>query len=111
LFAYYIIKQHGHHVLYLGQNLSVAYVKDVIAAYQPDYVFSILTNAMQAEELQKVLRQYIQHFSKQKILLAGAAINQHNVDSLENILTLLEVSDLLSFLNQVDKTFESSLTS
>ncbi len=109
LFAYYIIKQHGHHILYLGQNLSVAYVKDVISAYQPDYIFSVLTNAMQPEELHKALQQYIQHFAKQKILLAGAAINQHNIDSLENIIALAEVSDLLSFLNQVDMTFESSL--
>lgn len=109
LFAYYIIKQHGHHVLYLGQNLAVTYVKEVIEAYKPDYIFSVLTNSMTSEDIQKSLQLFIQHFSKQKILLAGNAILQHNIESIENITGLVEVSDLLSFLNQVDNTFESKI--
>lgn len=109
LFAYYIIKQHGHKVLYLGQSLSLSYVKEVIVSYHPDYIFSILTNSMNDSDLKHSVQSFANYFPDQTILLAGSAIREHKTDELVNIINLQDVADLLSFLNQIDMTYASTL--
>lgn len=102
LFAYYLIKNHGHEVLYLGQSLSITYVKDVFKAYQPDYIFSILTNSMSDEELNDLVQRYTQNFCNHKVLLAGGTFGAQQLKNAENISYLKEVPDLLSFLNELN---------
>lgn len=109
LFAYYVIKQHGHKVLYLGQSLSLGYVKEVIDSYHPDYIFSILTNSMNDSDLENSVQSFANYFPNQKILLAGSAVREHKNTDFENIINLQDVADLLSFLNQVDMTYATSL--
>ncbi len=102
LFSYYLIKSHGHEVLYLGQSLSVTYVKDVLKAYQPDFIFSILTNSMTEEDVHAILQLFKQQFPENRVLLAGGKIQENDVDSSDNISILRGVPDLLSFLNELN---------
>jgi DNA-binding transcriptional MerR regulator len=101
LFAYYIIKSHGHDVLYLGQSLSLAYVRDVFKSYQPDFIFSILTNSMSEEDKAQTLQLYAEHFPNNKVLLTGANSPNVSKDCPTNIIILNEVPALLSFLNEL----------
>lgn len=109
LFAYYMIKLHGHKVLYLGQSLSLNYVREVIDSYHPDYIFSILTNSMNHSEINESVRSFVKSFPNQTILLAGNALKDHKLDDLANVINLQDVADLLSFLNQVDMTYANAL--
>lgn len=109
LFAYYIIKLHGHKVLYLGQSLSLNYVREVIDSYHPDYIFSILTNSMNHSDINDSVRSFVKSFPNQTILLAGNALKDHKLDDLTNVVNLQDVADLLSFLNQVDMTYANAL--
>ncbi len=102
LFAYYIIKSHGHEVLYLGQSLSINYVKDVFKSYQPDYIFSVLTNSMLEEDAQRMLNLFASNFPQNKVLLAGGSIKESDYNQIENIIILNEVPSLLSFLNELN---------
>lgn len=102
LFSYYLIKSHGHEVLYLGQSLSINYVKDVLKAYQPDYIFSILTNSMSEEDVHSILQLLKQQFPDRQVLLAGGKIMESDVEASENISILKGVPDLLSFLNELN---------
>jgi DNA-binding transcriptional MerR regulator len=107
LFAYYVIKQHGHKVLYLGQSLSLAYVNEVIESYRPDYIFSILTNSINNSDLHHSVQSFIDFFPNQTILLAGSAMKEYKIKETDNLVNLQDVADLLSFLNQVDMTYAS----
>lgn len=109
LFAYYMIKLHGHKVLYLGQSLSLNYVREVIDSYHPDYIFSILTNSMNHSDINDSVRSFVKSFPNQTILLAGNALKDHKLDDLTNVVNLQDVADLLSFLNQVDMTYANAL--
>lgn len=102
LFAYYIIKSHGHEVLYLGQSLSINYVKDVLKAYQPDYIFTILTNSISEEEVSQIIQKFKEQFPDNKILLAGGMIQSDHISACQNISILRDVPDLLSFLNELN---------
>lgn len=102
LFAYYLIKSHGHEVLYLGQSLSITYVKDVLKAYQPDYIFSILTNSISEEDIAQILLKFKNQFPENKILLAGGIVHESQIDGCENISIIRDVPDLLSFLNELN---------
>ncbi len=107
LFAYYVIKQHGHKVLYLGQSLSLAYVNEVIESYRPDFIFSILTNSINNSDLQHSVQSFVDFFPNQTILLAGSAMKEYKIKETDNLINLQDVADLLSFLNQVDMTYAS----
>lgn len=109
LFAYYTIKQHGHKVLYLGQSLSLNYVREVIDAYHPDFIFSVLTNSISHSEIEESVNDFVKHFPNQTILLAGTALKEHKTDGSSNIVNLQDVADLLSFLNQVDMTYANAI--
>lgn len=102
LFGYYILKSHGHDVLYLGQSLSINYVKDVFKAYQPDYIFSVLTNATPDEELDTTIEKFSSYFPDNQVLLAGGRIQETELKNYDNIHLLNEVPDLLSFLNELN---------
>lgn len=102
LFSYYILKSHGHEVLYLGQSLSINYVKDVLKAYQPDYIYSVLTNSMTEEDVHFTINLFNTHFPLNKVLLAGGKIHENDVEKCENISILKDVPDLLSFLNELN---------
>lgn len=102
LFAYYIIKNHGHDVLYLGQSLAINYVKDVLKAYKPDYIFSILRYSLTDEEAQKMLHLFQSNFPENKVLIAGGSIQAHQLEIKENITFLKQVPELLSFLNELN---------
>ncbi len=102
LFGYYILKSHGHDVLYLGQSLSINYVKDVFKAYQPDYIFSVLTNATPDDELASTIEKFSSYFANNQVLLAGGRIQETELNNYNNIHLLNEVPDLLSFLNELN---------
>jgi DNA-binding transcriptional MerR regulator len=102
LFAYYIIKCHGHEVLYLGQSLTINYVKDVFTSYEPDYIFSVLTNSMQEEEAEKMLNLFESNFQNNQVILAGGRIQEMHSIKPKNIVFLSEVPNLLSFLNELN---------
>lgn len=102
LFAYYLIKSHGHEVLYLGQSLSINYVKDVLKAYQPDYIFSVLTNSMNNEDAESVVKLFSTSFPNNKVILAGGCIHEKHLNSQENISLHKGIPDLLSFLNEIN---------
>ncbi len=102
LFGYYILKSHGHEVLYLGQSLSLNYVKDVFKSYQPDYLFSVLTNATPDDELENTIKKFSSYFANNQVLLAGGRIQEAELTNYNNIHLLNEVPDLLSFLNELN---------
>jgi DNA-binding transcriptional MerR regulator len=102
LFAHYLVKSHAHHVLYLGQNLNVHYVKEVCDAYKPDFIMSILTNNVQEEEIQRRIQNFITLFPENKVLITGNAVKGHNISEMENIIPLENVTDLLAFLSDLE---------
>jgi ribosomal protein L4 len=102
LFAYYIIKSHGHEVLYLGQSLTVSYVKDVFKSYQPDYIFSVLTNSLQEEDAERMLNLFASNFPNNQVILAGGRMQGSDLIKFKNIVFLNEIPSLLSFLNELN---------
>ena len=102
LFGSYLIKSHGHEVLYLGQSLSINYVKDVLKAYQPDYIFSIMTNSMTQEDAESVVQLFSSSFPNNKVIIAGGCIHEQHIKTRDNISLLKGIPDLLSFLNEIN---------
>ena len=86
----------------MGQSLSINYVKDVFKSYQPDYIFSVLTNSMLEEDAQRMLNLFASNFPQNKVLLAGGSIKESDFNQIENIIILNEVPSLLSFLNELN---------
>jgi hypothetical protein len=83
----------------------LAYVNEVIESFRPDFIFSILTNSINNSDIQHSVQSFVDYFPNQTILLAGSAIKEYKIDETDNLISLQDVADLLSFLNQVDMTY------
>ncbi len=71
LFANYIIRQAGHHSLYLGQNVPLNDVIKVGERYKPDFIFTSLTSMFSINFAQELLEQLHSNFTSSKVLMSG----------------------------------------
>ncbi len=71
LFANFIIRQAGHHTLYLGQNVPLSDVVKVGHRYQPDFIITSLTTAFNIGFVQEILDGLRLNFTSSKVLVAG----------------------------------------
>ena len=53
LFANYYFRSVGHHTLFLGQNLPVEELDVICKTYQPDYIFTSITAALNPKKLKQ----------------------------------------------------------
>ncbi|MBK7173826.1 MAG: MerR family transcriptional regulator [Bacteroidales bacterium] len=101
LFFHYLIRKHGHQVIYLGQNVPVADLPEIAAIRYFDILFTSITCSLPGSGLQELLDKLGSMFSNKTILLGGYQFlsNEfelksnmtllHNVEELENYLKLL----------------------
>ncbi len=71
LFANYVLRNCGHEVLYLGQEVPLKNLKEISVDYSPDYVFTILTSAHLEIGKQKFVNELAENGKNATILLSG----------------------------------------
>ncbi|MCC5919952.1 MAG: MerR family transcriptional regulator [Cyclobacteriaceae bacterium] len=101
LFATYIYKSRGNHVLYLGQNVPFDDVIKAYNFYQPDYIFSIFTCFPENDRVESYIKRMDQKLPESKIILAGykAVQLQDQVPERFHIINRMdEIRDLASTL-------------
>lgn len=99
LFYWYNLKKMGHKVIYLGQSLPVNNLKLFSKVQQPDYIITVLTNALNLEQYESLISTFANDFSKQTVLISGLQIKEHTIDLPSNISILECPDDLYNILN------------
>ncbi|MBL7883366.1 MAG: MerR family transcriptional regulator [Bacteroidia bacterium] len=72
LYISYLLKQRGHHVIYLGQSIPYLDLQKVVEIRKPEYLVSVFTHKM--ADPARYLKDLSKSFSKQKILLSGVQL-------------------------------------
>lgn len=100
LMAYYMLKERGQHVLYLGQDMPYEYLQETAAYYNPDYVISALTQSLD-ESPGRVVELIMNNLPQWPVLLSGALIGHPTIkhhERLTVVKTLPEFEETLDNL-------------
>jgi methanogenic corrinoid protein MtbC1 len=99
LFVYYLLRERGINVLYLGANVPLADVQKVMDIKRPDILFTHLTAPAAGFTLDKFLKQASHLLDSSLLVLSGSLIQNYSKKlpaSMEIKATLQDVEDYLS---------------
>lgn len=100
LFARYLLKKCGMHTLYLGQEIPYQDVRKVIASYQPDYAFIVLTSLNLGRDINKIIAKVIEYVDV-PLLVAGSLISEFDLLVHNKLTPLKNVCDITDFLEEL----------
>jgi DNA-binding transcriptional MerR regulator len=102
LFMHYLVKSRRHHVIYLGQDMSLADLKDAYAIHKPDFIFTMISETFGKEPVQRYVDKLAHTFPEAVILLSGYQVVVQNVRAAENTHILKSLMQTIDFLNEVN---------
>jgi DNA-binding transcriptional MerR regulator len=98
LFMHYILKSRRNHVLYLGQDISVADLRDACKVHKPDFIFTMISETFAKEPVQKYVDKLAETFPDCQILLSGYQVVAQKVAAPQNVRVLRSLDHTLEFL-------------
>ncbi len=99
LFMHYLLKSRRNHVIYLGQDISVADLEDACHIHQPDYIFTMISETFAKESVQRYVDRLAQTFPQYNILLSGYQVVSQNVKPPANVQILKSLDQAIYFLS------------
>lgn len=94
LFSSYLIKKHGHKVIYLGQSTPLVDLKSVYKIHQPEYLLTVITSVPSGEKVQEYVNMLGSEFSKSQLYISG-------LQALEQLLSLPPNLRLLTYAKEI----------
>jgi DNA-binding transcriptional MerR regulator len=101
LFMHYLLKSRKNHVVYIGQDISLTDLRDACNIYQPDYIFTMITETFAKEPVQRYVDRMAENFSDCKVLLSGYQVVAQQVESSSNVTILQSLQHTMEFLTSV----------
>ena len=98
LFANYLLKARGQHVLYLGQNLRLSDLEQIVGHYHPHYVLTTLTSDTQFGDLNCLVKKIQEAIPGVPLLLTGSLVKCNQLKENEYLHTLPDIRDLPEFI-------------
>lgn len=98
LFMHYILKSRRNQVLYLGQDISVADLRDACKVHKPDFIFTMISETFAKEPVQKYVDKLSETFPECQILLSGYQVVAQKVTAPQNVRVLRSLDHTLEFL-------------
>lgn len=100
LFARYLLKSCGMDTLYLGQEIPYIDIRKVIASYNPDYAFIVLTSLNLGKDINKIIGRVMDHVNV-PLLVAGSLISEFDILVHNQLTPLKNVCDITDFLEEL----------
>jgi MerR family transcriptional regulator, light-induced transcriptional regulator len=101
LFLHFILKSKGFPVLYLGKGIGLEELKDAHSAFNPDYMFTILSESFISEPVQSLIDRLSNEFSNTSIIFSGFPLVSQKPSSHANTLILKDLKDTENYLEQL----------
>jgi len=94
----YIIRKHGHKVVYLGQSVPIEDLSEIVKIKNPDFLFTCINIPHTQEELRLILQKLSDTFPKQRLFVTGKQINECNINFPSNINKLNSITQFKEFI-------------
>jgi len=98
LLAQFMVRAKGFQSVYLGQNLPVPYVQELVQSYQPKYIITVITTDLGVDVLAEMMQNMASLFPQTTVLIAGSAVSAHSPKPVKNCVPLCGVADLYDFI-------------
>lgn len=99
LYVYFLLKQRGVGVDYLGANVPVVDLKYLVSVKKVDFLFSHITSPTKQFKLNKFLEQLGQIKGEAPIILTGQLIQEYKGEVAPNIQLKKTLSETMAFIN------------
>ncbi len=97
LFFAYLLKTQHHQIIYLGANLPYKDIQPVVDAYEPDYLFTVLTGSVHIKQTAEVLTGIAKNNNPIKLMVAGCQAFQMSKTKLNNVHCFSSLKEVLKF--------------
>lgn len=101
LFMHYLVKSRGFQVVYIGQDITVSDLQDAYNILKPDYIFTMITDALSKVSVQKYINQLSSTFPDCELLFSGYQMVVQNVEPNPNSRILKSLDQALFFLDSL----------
>ncbi len=106
LLANYTLRTKGHQVVYLGQNLPHEDLARVFNFYEPDYVFSTVTSALDGQGVQAFIDHLSESWPDTTIILTGYLIvSNTKLKFPHNVRAIKEIAELTKIATEAQKIY------
>lgn len=103
LFMHYLLKSRRNQVIYIGQDITLADLRDACNIHHPDYIFTMITETFAREPVQQYIDRLGSGFGDCRILLSGYQVVAQEVQLPGNISILRSLDQALVFLDGLRK--------
>ena len=101
LFTHYLLKSRRKRVIYIGQDMSLADLKDAYQIHQPSYIYTMVSEAFSREPVQNYVNTLSETFPLSTILLSGYQVVAQNVEDTDQVKVMRSLDDMLGFLESI----------
>ena len=96
LFCFFMLRQFGEQVVYLGQNVPYENLKDVIVKAKPKNLFLFMVKYSKPQHNINYAERLVEDFTDVKIHISGSSVIKENVSHVKNIHWVTDVDDLIN---------------
>ncbi|MFI5221254.1 MAG: MerR family transcriptional regulator [Bacteroidia bacterium] len=100
-FADYLLRKNGHRTLYLGREIELTDIKQLLKTQNFDYVFSILSVSVTEYEKKKFMDNLVDTCGNCKILLTGKQLIDFGIHLPETIRLIRSVEEFTSVIENL----------
>ncbi len=99
LFANYIIRERGHEVIFLGQDVPLHDLQQAFNDDSPDYIFTIATSSHLKVSMQELANFLSSNWPNSQILVTGFQFMIADLTLPNNVHLIKKIDDFLDFIN------------
>lgn len=99
LFAHYLIREHGHAVIYLGARVPYKDLLFVIAQCKPTHIYSFMVSSRPDERIERYFGQLKTDFSDYAICISGGDEKTMKTAQKMGIISIKSIDGLIEILN------------
>ncbi len=99
LFAKYLLKESGQQVLYLGSNMPLDNLIDIIPFYEPDYILSVITQVRSDSDVNNTITKILESIPNTPLILVGAQITDRITKSHPDLTVLNNFEEFEKLIN------------
>ena len=101
LFVNYLLRERGFRTIYLGGDVSASDLADFYQCQQPDYLFTIISNAYIHEPVEQHVSGALQACPESTLLLTGYQASMHDFSGVERLRVVQGLDEMLAFANDL----------
>lgn len=102
LFAYFLIKNKGHKVIYLGQNTPTEDLSQVYSIHNPEYLMTVITTSPTADVAEDYVNGLADRFKESELLVTGYQVIGQDLKFVDNVRQLNYIRDIKIFLDELE---------